>query len=61
MLACCPEGTYVREGDKLLSFKPERASACPPLWPPVTEQQRTEQYGWVVTVGIILTVWIIVM
>ena len=31
VLLCCPEGTYVKEGDRMISFKRERDSRCPPL------------------------------
>ena len=31
VLLCCPEGTYAKEGDRMISFKRERDSRCPPL------------------------------
>ena len=30
-LLCCPEGTYVKEGDRMISLKRKRHSRCPPL------------------------------
>ena len=31
ILLCCPEGTYVKKGEKIISFKRERDHRCPEL------------------------------
>ena len=31
VLLCCPEGTYVKDGDRMISFRKERDSRCPPI------------------------------
>ena len=31
VLLCCPEATYVKDGDRMISFRRGRDSRCPPV------------------------------
>ena len=49
VLLCCPEETYVKEGDRIISFKREWDSRCPPL---IVETEKVDMES--VIVGVII-------
>ena len=53
ILLCCPEGTYVKEGERLISFKRERDSRCPSV---VVAPEKSATNVEEVVVGGVITV-----
>ena len=60
VLSSCPEGTYVRRSDQLVSFKNEKTPACPRMVPAATEAVQ-DPYQWISAVSIGVTLRIVVL
>ena len=44
IILCCPEGTYVKEGERTLSFKRERDGRCPSMLVAPTDGVEDKKY-----------------
>ena len=54
VLLCCAEGTYTKDGDRMISFQRRRDSRCPPIM--VSQQSKVDTEAVLVGGVIILMI-----